>query len=614
MLNVSPVKESAPDSVVVKRPVDEDDDEDEEDDENMEGQSVKMDLPIRSDSIVPNLDGFKTHVQQLNPRLQDFLVERIAAEQVRRYKKLLESKVKHTHAVNVTKKCASGAHCFQLGGDATMLPLRTSVKDPETTYAQFQIRVPGEEDDESTSFGEGAVTAALFPQGIPLPPVKRLPAEFECTLCYKVKKFQKPSDWTKHVHEDVQPFTCTFPNCTEPKSFKRKADWVRHENERHRQLEWWQCSIPECNHICYRKDNFVQHLVREHKRPEPKIKTRGSSSSKARPVQGATDQIADWRARIHEQEIEEVWRLVESCRHDTTKKPKDEACKFCGNVCNSWKKLTVHLAKHMEQIAMPVLDLVKQKEVSPTTIISPIDRPPMPGQQQSQRQLVNSQSPMVKQPNSSPYLAPNVALQPSMPSNSLSGSSNEYYGATNQQTPIYDNSSYPTHIPPQQSNVQRYQQPSTSPYQIPYAAPYSQPQSTQFPSVNNPSATTYPPPYNAVHRSSPNAFASHPAQGQFELSNTIPTTLYGQQSTQDVYSSPTEGAPYGESGSPFDVGIARTQGMQGMAVYGPSRTGMANPMQYGHGQGQSEISYDILQPQRRDQGQGHSGSYGYQQQ
>jgi hypothetical protein len=138
---------------------------------------------------------------------------------------------------------------------------------------------------------EGNVAPAAFPSGVPLPPVKRLPAEFECPLCFKVKKFYKPSDWTKHVHEDVQPFTCTFPNCGEPKSFKRKADWVRHENERHRQLENWTCQIADCNHTCYRKDNFVQHLVREHKIAEPRQRTR--AANKDAPTTGDQGEMDD---------------------------------------------------------------------------------------------------------------------------------------------------------------------------------------------------------------------------------------------------------------------------------------------------------------------------------
>ncbi|KAK2784707.1 hypothetical protein FQN53_008263 [Emmonsiellopsis sp. PD_33] len=344
-----------------------DDEDDEDDDEIMGDKGVSMEFPVRADPIVPTPEGFKTQVQQLNPRLTPVLVERIAQEQVRRYKKLVDLMVQHSQAVSM-HKCSAGKRCFAQGGEAEMLPPRISSKDPDSTYAQFQVSGSGGPDDDLSSFGEGTVTAALFPPGVPLPPVKRLPAQFECSLCFKVKSFQKPSDWTKHVHEDVMPFTCTFPNCTEPKSFKRKADWVRHESERHRQLEWWTCSMPDCSHTCYRKDNFVQHLVREHKMPEPKVKaTRGRNSGNSKgPKQNENSRSA------HEQGLEQVWRLVEECHHTTAKQPTDEACRFCGNVLTSWKKLSVHMAKHMEQIAMPVLELVRQR-AGLTDHISPVD-------------------------------------------------------------------------------------------------------------------------------------------------------------------------------------------------------------------------------------------------
>lgn len=241
-------------------------------DDDDEHEVVVMDLKVRTDPIIPDYDGFKKHARELNPRLSHFIVERIAQEQMRRYKRLSEFRVKHLNAVK-NKNCASGKFCTHLGGEAKQLAPKAGNKDSDAPFIGFQITAPGSSDEGDDPLSEGTVVPAQFPSGVPLPPVKRLPAEFECPLCFKVKKFYKPSDWTKHVHEDVQPFTCTFQDCGEPKSFKRKADWVRHENERHRQLESWTCQIPECGHTCYRKDNFVQHLVREHKIAEPRPRT-----------------------------------------------------------------------------------------------------------------------------------------------------------------------------------------------------------------------------------------------------------------------------------------------------------------------------------------------------
>jgi hypothetical protein len=342
--------------------------DDDSGDDDVAGQDgIAMDLAVRTDMhVIPTYDGFKYQARQLNPRLIDFLLERVTQEQQKRYKRLVELKQKHSQNVS-SHSCASKSFCFASGGESKALPPRAGNKDPEATLVGFQILTPGMTEDDLDITGEAQTVAAQFPSGVPLPPVKHLPAEFECPLCFKVKKFYKPSDWTKHVHEDIQPFTCTFSGCNEPKSFKRKADWVRHENERHRQLESWTCNFGECSHTCFRKDNFVQHLVREHKLPEPKVRTgrNGGSRSPATPL----EPLQNWQTNIGfshsgDEGIEDVWALVDRCHQEATKQPKDEPCKFCGNICSSWKKLTVHLAKHMEQISMPVLALVEQKRVT----------------------------------------------------------------------------------------------------------------------------------------------------------------------------------------------------------------------------------------------------------
>ena len=454
----------------------------EDDDEALEEKGVTVDLTIRADPINPTLDGFRSNVRQLNPRLPSYMVERVSQEQLRRYKKLMEFKIKHAQAVS-NSKCSSGKHCKSLGGEPTYFPSKVNNKEPEMSHTGFSIAGLGPSDDDTSAVGEGIVTPAQFPPGVPMPPVKRLPAEFECSLCFKVKKFHKPSDWSKHVHEDVQPFTCTFPGCAEPKSFKRKADWVRHENERHRQLEWWTCNMHECTHKCFRKDNFVQHLVREHKLPEPKIKTmkpnkpavRGPSAQKARK------QMEEHSEEFPE-EIDQVWRLVEECRHETPKNPKDEACKFCGNICNSWKKLTVHLAKHMEQISMPVLNIVEQKQVTPETIISPIER--------------NSQQPSISPSIASPYrqIPAREACQAYAPRNFSDGftqihSPGGYYPPIN-QTPAIGGfpRQGPATYPPQNSTSPSPGFPASRPdhYGMPGFNGFDSPTSSSFISHNDP--------------------------------------------------------------------------------------------------------------------------------
>jgi hypothetical protein len=332
-------------------------DQQENSDEKMDSDddSEEMDRldQKQEDPIVGNYEGFKAHVHRLNPDMDPrfyWLVDRVAHQQEVRYKNLLDIRVRHSQAI-LGRSCSAGQHCLALGGSVVLLDAKGGPRDSERSSPGLQL-VTDFSGDENP--GEGALTDEAFPKGIPMPPARSLPAVFECQLCFKAKKFQKPSDWTKHVHEDLQPFTCTYAKCKESKLFKRKADWLRHENERHRHLEWWICQVDDCMHPCYRKDNFLQHLVREHKLPEPKQK-----------MKAATKQT-----RL----TEPAWIMIEQCHHETSNRPQDELCKFCGKSFPTWKMLMKHLAKHMEQIALPILKLVEMRNIDADTIISPVDQ------------------------------------------------------------------------------------------------------------------------------------------------------------------------------------------------------------------------------------------------
>jgi hypothetical protein len=349
-----PFGESQVSSPNVRRTGNDSDDEDED--------HPSMDLSVRTDmNVIPTYHGFQRQIEILNPHIDNRILDRLVKEQVSRYQRLIDARKDHQKNANEAK-CASRHLCAAHGGQAEPITVRPGAKGPRNLPV-FQIVPPGTPLENSELLGDAQ--AATFRQGVPQPPVKTLPARFECPYCFQAKDFKKPSDWTKHIHEDVQPFTCTFPECTDAKSFKRKADWVRHESERHRHLEMWTCMFEECPHVCYRRDNFVQHLVREHKIPEPKIRTGRHGGARA-PAWSPNTPIDFGYANgpkyfTSDEEVNNfVHDYVESCRSDSDKEPSSEPCRFCGNICKSWKQLTVHLAKHMEQIAMPIIPLVEQ--------------------------------------------------------------------------------------------------------------------------------------------------------------------------------------------------------------------------------------------------------------
>ncbi|KAG5937633.1 hypothetical protein E4U59_004296 [Claviceps monticola] len=335
-----------------------DDEDDDDEDEPYEENTSHIQSNYIQD-FTPNFAGFRQHISKLNPvmgKKQEYLLDRIAHHQVQRYKKLLTAKVEH---LRQGPNCPSGTLCT------------TAPNAPNALNAALPTETDHE--DSPSPSPECNIHLDTFPTGIPFPPVQYFPSEFECPLCYETKKCQKPSDWTKHVHEDLQPFTCTWASCRDAtKMFKRKADWVRHENEGHRHLEWWMCDIDGCRHTCYRRDNFLQHLMREHKYAEPRVKTRAAVKFTGGAGAGAGAGVG-----VSAGMLEPAWQKVEQCHVETGVRPQDEPCRFCGDVFPTWKKVTVHLGKHMERIALSVLRAVEVEvaagNVSAETIVSPVE-------------------------------------------------------------------------------------------------------------------------------------------------------------------------------------------------------------------------------------------------
>jgi len=181
-------------------------------------------------------------------------------------------------------------------------------------------------DSKDEQRGLKPLSTGCFPQDIPMPPTAFLPAKFECQLCLSAQQFKIPRDWTNHVYEDIQPFACTWEGCNEGKMFKRKADWVLHENAAHRHVRWWTCDVDDCRKKFPRRNNFLNHLNRGHS-------------------------LADIP----------TWVKVKQCLQETTELPQDEPCRFCREAFASQKELTDHLAEHMKQISLTVIELIRHR-------------------------------------------------------------------------------------------------------------------------------------------------------------------------------------------------------------------------------------------------------------
>ncbi|GAD91601.1 hypothetical protein PVAR5_0174 [Paecilomyces variotii No. 5] len=304
-------------------------------------QSMGMHFTAMESLTIPALEYFKAHMIQLYPRLESTLVSRFANAQVLRYERIVKLQKEHAQAV-IDRSCPSGKYCFALGGTASLLR-----RSKEPSDSSWVTDFSNDRRYRSSAVGEVAAHATHLPFHIPIPPVSRLPARFECPICFRVVMCLRASDWIKHVYDDVEPFTCTFPDCSNPESYTRKAEWIRHEGEKHRKTEWWECSYADCSHKSFRRDLFREHLVREHNALE-----RNTTITKTASVE---------RLEFRKDDSRRIWDMIEQCRKENKKiSPKQQLCPFCGEICRTWKILTTHMGKHLEQLVMPVLELAKQ--------------------------------------------------------------------------------------------------------------------------------------------------------------------------------------------------------------------------------------------------------------
>jgi hypothetical protein len=114
-------------------------DADGEDDEEEElvddGDMMDFD---QNTPITPSFTGFQEHVIGLYPQIeQSYLVDRIAHQQVVRYKSLLQWRVKHQGSI-VNKNCSAGPHCIALGGSPTLLEPKNQHRDSDASNAAVQ--------------------------------------------------------------------------------------------------------------------------------------------------------------------------------------------------------------------------------------------------------------------------------------------------------------------------------------------------------------------------------------------------------------------------------------------------------------------------------------------
>ncbi|KAF7157796.1 hypothetical protein CNMCM6106_003925 [Aspergillus hiratsukae] len=273
-------------------------------------------LSDSNDPEVASFDVFREEIIRLDPRIQPFLADRLADAQVRRYRRLAEARVRHTHSASL----GTCAYCAAQEGRPLGIEFAT----------QSQPSLPVVN-----------VIPENLPSWAPLPPVKQFPGQFECPICFDMRAFSELSAWINHIREDVAPYMCLFPECELSRSFKTRKDLTRHENQVHGRPVLWHCSLPACPYITSQENAMIGHLRWGHN-------ISGGPSSNTFPGPSKRETAAYVGSH----------RAFESCQLECVGTALDEPCRFCGRIYSTRQALQVHLAEHMEQIAMPVLKLL----------------------------------------------------------------------------------------------------------------------------------------------------------------------------------------------------------------------------------------------------------------
>ncbi|KAF3281125.1 hypothetical protein TWF970_002297 [Orbilia oligospora] len=92
--------------------------------------------------------------------------------------------------------------------------------------------------------------------------------EFECPYCFTIcrKALLKSDAWKAHLIHDLQPYICTYKDCTSGDNlYDDRGKWIQHENLMHRRV--FHCAMHPSEIFLSRKD-FEDHIQDGHLNPD----------------------------------------------------------------------------------------------------------------------------------------------------------------------------------------------------------------------------------------------------------------------------------------------------------------------------------------------------------
>ncbi|KAI1073614.1 hypothetical protein F5B20DRAFT_566434 [Whalleya microplaca] len=159
-----------------------------------------------------------------------------------------------------------------------------------------------------------------IPLGVPEPPITTEGDQhFHCPYCglnLQIAMWKHPY-WEQHIFGDLQPYVCTFNDCSCPeKMYPTRQDWIYHEMQVHRRQ--WNCKY--CRQTFFSQSLMTQHLEAIHR--------------------------GIW-------EYDKLPRILELCE-SSMDDSEVQHCPLCP-IELAVDELMTHLAKHMEELALLAL-------------------------------------------------------------------------------------------------------------------------------------------------------------------------------------------------------------------------------------------------------------------
>ncbi|KAL6895732.1 hypothetical protein HDV57DRAFT_480287 [Trichoderma longibrachiatum] len=114
-------------------------------------------------------------------------------------------------------------------------------------------------------------SVSLRRSGWPRPPrVDENRASFQCPCCCQTLATRESSQllWRSHLSDDLQPFTCIYPDCAAAAPFFiSRTAWKAHMRLEHKSFKYWEClacTDADASKTFRAKEDFMEHMNVQH--------------------------------------------------------------------------------------------------------------------------------------------------------------------------------------------------------------------------------------------------------------------------------------------------------------------------------------------------------------